>query len=397
MVEQVSETVITWWENRHYVMKWQFNWRRLYRHSISDFMAEDDGEQEGDEDAAAQELEQELAQELTIQEEDTARQEPAIQEEDTARQEPVAIVAAGQPLSQPVPVAIAPAGQLPALWPVQHCSSYKQWHADLASGNAPPVLPEASQAADGFLVALAQMRTARQLNWASEVHILLMGIFHETENTMQIFGSVLYGLDMIDSDLNYCVHITESSTSVTDWVTKKLPDILKSSQGVEKRKICDWKRTVEMKFQGHWCDIMISIDPKKEIALEESRLLKEALGWCTVAQRSAINLLVAWAKHSGLAKTKDNRYTVQKVGFKGIHWARMGISALLYCEQCEDQSLFIANVADMAELVVLLCPLLGPLPMEGHRPQPNRAFPAEAAASCRTRPSHQGRGCALEL
>ena len=58
-------------------------------------------------------------------------------------------------------------------------------------------------------------------------------------------------------------------------------------------------------------------------------------------------MLVAWAKHSGLAKTKEDGHTVRKVGFKGIHWAWMGISALLYCEQCEDQSLFIANVADM--------------------------------------------------
>ena len=74
-------------------------------------------------------------------------------------------------------------------------------------------------------------------------------------------------------------------------------------------------------------------------------MLKKALGWCTVAQRSAINLLVAWAKHSGLAKTKDNRYTVQKVGFKGIHWAWMGISALLYCKQCGGKLLFDANVA----------------------------------------------------
>ena len=185
---------------------------------------------------------------------------------------------------------------------------------------------------------LSQMRHDCRQSWARDVRALLDDVFSGTPHKFHVFGSMLYGLDMRDSDLDVCVEVPCQPPSLTEWVTEKFPDLLQSSEcvSVEEVKFCEWKRTVEMKFQGHWCDIMISIDPKKEIALEESRLLKEALGRCTVAQRSAINLLVAWAKHSGLAKTKDNRYTVQKVGFKGIHWAWMGISALLYCEQCKD-------------------------------------------------------------
>ena len=60
-------------------------------------------------------------------------------------------------------------------------------------------------------------------------------------------------------------------------------------------------------------------------------------------------MLVAWAKHSDLAKTKEDGLSVWRVGFKGIHWAWMGISALLYCEQRGGKSLFDANVADRGE------------------------------------------------
>ena len=68
------------------------------------------------------------------------------------------------------------------------------------------------------------------------------------------------------------------------------------------------------------------------------------------AQRGAINLLVAWAKERGLAKTKADCRSVRRVGFKGIHWAWMGISALQYWEQCRDTtSLFDANSFDRGE------------------------------------------------
>ena len=153
VVERVSETVITWWENRHYVMKWQFNWRCLYRHSISDFVAEDDGEREGDEDAAAQEL---ATQE---EEEGDAWQEPATAEntpkEAASRLAPVAAAAAGQPLSQ-----------------LMQCSSYAQWHAELTRGVAPTVL-NASKEAQGFIQGLAEFRADREQNWAKRVHLFL--------------------------------------------------------------------------------------------------------------------------------------------------------------------------------------------------------------------------------
>ena len=125
---------------------------------------------------------------------------------------------------------------------------------------------------------------------------------------------------MRDSDLDVCVEV-RCPPSLTEWVTEKFPDLLQSSECVEDVKFCGWKRTVEMKFRGRWCDIMFSMSAQKETAVRESRSLKVALEQCTVAQRSAINLLVAWAKHSGLAETKEDGLSVRSVGFKGIHWA----------------------------------------------------------------------------
>ena len=123
------------------------------------------------------------------------------------------------------------------------------------------------------------------------------------------------------------------------------PEPLQSSEFMEEIKICGWKRTVEMKFRGRWCDIMFSMSAKRETAVRESNSLKVALEQCTEAQRSAINLLVAWAKESRLAKTKEDRRSVRRVGFKGIHWAWMGISALRYW----GKSLCDANVAGGSE------------------------------------------------
>ena len=37
----------------------------------------------------------------------------------------------------------------------------------------------------------------------------------------------------------------------------------------------------------------------------------------------AINLFVAWAKHSGLAKTKEDSVSARRVGIKGIYRARL--------------------------------------------------------------------------
>ena len=88
--------------------------------------------------------------------------------------------------------------------------------------------------------------------------------------------------------------------------------------------MCDWKRTVEMKFQGLWCDTVFSMDAAKESPVKESWLLNEALDRRTVAQRGAINLLVAWAKQSGLAKTKEDGRTVKgwaSRAYIGLGWA----------------------------------------------------------------------------
>ena len=193
------------------------------------------------------------------------------------------------------------------------------------------------------------MRADRWQNWATDVQVFLAYVFSGTPHRIHVFGSMLYGLDMMDSDLDVCVEVPCQPPSLTEWVTEKFPDLLQSSGCVEEVKLCEWKRTVEMKFRGRWCDIMFSMSAQTETAVRESRSLMVALEQCTVAQRSAINLLVAWAKHSGLAKTKEDGLSVRRVGFKGIHWAWMGISALLYCEQCGGKSLFDANVADRNE------------------------------------------------
>ena len=81
LVERVSETVVTWWENRRHAMEWQFNWRRLYRRRISDCVA--GGERDDDEDAVAQELAAtaDIAQAEGDGDMDTAQQEPATAED----------------------------------------------------------------------------------------------------------------------------------------------------------------------------------------------------------------------------------------------------------------------------------------------------------------------------
>ena len=73
--------MVTWWADRHHVMKWQCSWRRLCRHSISNVVA--DGERECDEDVVAHEFAAtvDIAQKEREGDIDTARQEPAPQQE----------------------------------------------------------------------------------------------------------------------------------------------------------------------------------------------------------------------------------------------------------------------------------------------------------------------------
>ena len=63
-VEKVCETIVMWFENRHFVEDRKFNWKRLYRISIQDFLQETVcEEEEGPEDEAEANIDVDIAEE----------------------------------------------------------------------------------------------------------------------------------------------------------------------------------------------------------------------------------------------------------------------------------------------------------------------------------------------
>ncbi len=195
--------------------------------------------------------------------------------------------------------------------------------------NKPPILPATTlelcaRSAKGLNTFL--LRHRRRATAAIRFVMGVLDSFPQKFHAMP-FGSTIAGTAGVDSDTDVCLTLRPPITMGIPMCLAAAAEHLDRHPGVNKVKVCDWKRSLETLCGDMHVDILFS-SSCHEANIKAASLLAAHLEDIPPEAQGAIHVLVNWAKVAGFCKRKHDRKSVASIGRKGVHWAWLGMAAV---------------------------------------------------------------------